>query len=216
MNDDDPVQIADPEYTRRVRAKMSSRHLGALKQFHTICPCCGYVFEVDHHGADASILDKRFQELKRKVRNRIQEYFTNSWAWKTNDRPDGSGRGKHRSKGVSSPSVDMVVQAGAGKGLRRMYRISLERGWSPWFSVLWHDAPVIGEMFFACKLADLFPVLQAIADDSPEFAYRLQQAARNAMKRDGSAARSRRDGEVSREGSEDGVQGFDPGGAVSL
>jgi hypothetical protein len=82
--------------------------------------------------------------------------------------------------------------------------------------VLWHAVPTMGEMFFACQLKDLFTVLRAIADDSPEFAFRLRQAADLALKRDGSAARGGRNDEVASKGREGGGEGLDPGPAVRV
>lgn len=220
MSEDEELsaEVSDPLLYTRVRGR-STKEIGATKAFHADCPCCGYRFAVEHSAAQQSQLNRSEQTFKRKVRNKIQEYFTNCWSWKTNEREFciGGKRSPNKSRRISSASVDAVIQSGAGHFLRYAYRRNL-KDWNfkRWFAVLWHDAPVIGEMFFACMLKDLFPVLQAIADDSPEFAHRLRRAADNALKRDGSAARGGGNGDLAAGRGEGGVEGFDAGSAVRV
>lgn len=214
MQDEEEVaDLLDDAIYARVRGR-STAELGASKNFHVDCPCCGYRTEYDFTEAQQSKIDKGEQTLKRKVRDRIQYYFTNSWHWKTHERQQA---GPNRSKCVRSDSIDMVWQTGTGHTLRWLYRMSKKRGLKNWFAILWHNAPVIGEMFFACKLGSLFDVLKGIADDSPEFALRLRQVADNALKRDGSASHADLgdDGPAGRR--ESGVdRGFDPDSAFTV
>lgn len=220
MKPDEPLvaTVLDPQTYTRVRGRSTSE-IGSGKNFHADCPCCGYRFAVDHSTAEQAHLTATEQTFKRKVRDKIQAYFTDNWKWKTFEREFGDGSAKfvNRSRRVRSASVDAVYQTGISPGLAHIYKNATRfRDYKTWFAVLWHKAPVIGEMFFACRLADLFNVLQAIGDDSPEFAYRLRVAADNALKRDGSAARSGRDGEIPAQGTERGVEGFDPASAVRV
>lgn len=216
QNETEPPLVAsvhDPLTYTRIKGR-STRELGATKHFHADCPCCGYRFAVDHSTAEQSMMNRTEQTLKRKIRDRMQEWFTNGpWKWATREREQ---TGPNRSKGIRSGSVEAVVQTGAGPLLSWSNEKAKKKGWRIWFAVLWHQAPVLGEMFFACKLGDLFNVLQAIADDSPEFAYRLRLAADNSLKRDGSAARRGRHDEVAAKAGEGGVEPFDPGTAVRV
>lgn len=219
MNDEEPLtaKVVDSAVYHRVRGRTTSE-CGASKLFHADCPCCGYRFAVDHDDAKQSLYTKREHRLKARVRNKIQAYFTDCWKWSTKPRHEHSPNVKDTtSHGVSSRSVDMVVQTGASFGLNYAYRKNrLLKKWKVWFAVLWHQAPVIGEMFFACKLGDLFAVLKAIADDSPEFAYRLRLAADTALKRDGSANGRGRDRQGAAQGAERGVEPFEDDSAVRV
>lgn len=217
MNDDEPLiaTINDPLTYTKLRGR-TTQELGSTMQFHADCPCCGYRFGVDHSTAQQSLLSRTEQTFKRRIRDKIQAWFTDCWKWKTHNREFDDGKGKNKSGRIKSTSVDAVIQTSAGPGLIHGYKRAARRGYKLWFAVLWQRAPVIGEMFFACKLGDLFAVLQGIADDSPEFAYRLRLAADNALKRDGSAARGGRHGELAPERGEGGSEPFDQASAVRV
>lgn len=226
MSDEDEyvpyATINEPLTYTRMKGR-TTKETGATRQFHADCPCCGYRFPVDHTDAEQSMEDRKEQTFRRKTLDKAQHYFTETWGWKTHEREHQYGSvggkpiyGDNKSKGIRSDSVDIVIQTGVGFALRSNYRKAMRDGYKVWFAVLWHAVPTMGEMFFACQLKDLFTVLRAIADDSPEFAFRLRQAADLSLKRDGSAARGGRNDEVASKGWEGGGEPLDPGPTVRV
>jgi hypothetical protein len=229
---EEPVvaEIDDLDFTRRRqrRQSLTGRELGATKVFHADCPCCGLRFAVDMSEAERSMLDKGNKTLYRRVADLVQEYFTEAWKWKTlnrdmNDMFGGKGRGKgpNKSKAIQTDSVKVFV-TGVGRSLAlvkaRVKNVRHVRTDRPWFAVLMDDEASMGDNFIAIPFRHFFAVLQGVADDSPEFRYRLRLAADNALGRDGSGAArdDRGDGEVPAHRGEDGVERWDVPGTVEV
>lgn len=219
---DEPLvsEIKDPSYYRSVAGR-TTRELGATQRLHTDCPCCGYRHAVDPRDAEQSLHNRFEQTFLRKVKDKLQAYFTETWGWKTHERefwkPDYTAKGKNKSKGIHSDSIDMVYQASAGYGLYRAWYKAQKWGYRNWFAIGWFDRPTIGEMFICIPLGNLFNVLQGIMDDSPEFANRVGLARRNALKRDGADLSDvGRDDEVAPGRDDGGVEGFDPASAIRV
>lgn len=184
------AEIALPPM-RTTLVRQSTAQLGSQKNFHVTCPCCSLVFQVDHDDAIKSMEEKaggKSVNFTQYVRNRIQNFFTNAWGWKTHFRGGQTDCKGGRRHAVRSDVID-TIQSGVGYSLRRAWVKREEAGLKkPWFAVLWHQAPTVTRQFFACEIGMLFDVLKGIADDSPAFAERLASIGRTALKRDGSSS----------------------------
>jgi hypothetical protein len=62
--------------------------------------------------------------------------------------------------------------------LRYIYKRAMRLVRGPWFAIAMHGEDTFGDQLFVCPLDNLFGVLRAIAEDSPEFRHRLALAAR--------------------------------------
>lgn len=203
MNDESIAVELPASGLKRSIKYLSTSEIGATKNgLHAVCPCCGWRFGIDRKGAAASILRRVHANLQRKVADRTRHWLTNAWRYKTWDRV-------RRTHSVRSDSIAHVYNSSVGPALRMVYKEAMRQGEHPYFVVLWHDVPMYTENFFACKIGDLFTVLQGIADDSPEFAQRLVDAGTNALRRDGSALAHRvvpLDPKLAGHGREDGEE----------
>ncbi len=176
-----PTKPGEEKPRKQPLRTLTTREIGATKDgLHVICPCCATRIGVDLPESEQAMLNRANSNLGRKAATRVQHFLTNGWRFKT------WAREPKNKLGVRSDSVEAIVSTGAGRAVQNVYRKMRAAGVKTYFLVLWHNAPVFTEMFFACRFGDLFRVLQGICDDSPEFAKRLQQVIDLSLRRDGS------------------------------
>lgn len=205
MQDEVLVRLPKKDVPASAYGKLTVKELGAAKSgIHVRCDVCGHITGVDDKTARSAFLKASHSKLSARADNRLQEFFTNAWGWKTYWRRPGS-RDRIRSKAVTR-----VFVTGAGRFIRFIYRKAKRLCDGPWFCVAMHGQPGMGEQMFVCRLDGLVEAIRGICKEAPDLRRQLLNALESSNPVDTVNL------QAAREAKDDSVLLFDHASAISI